>query len=493
MPETALPRATVRRSLIANIVLASGVVVSLIALMIYAAQSRNAIRQAETAAKAELCDAANALWQNVGEYKRQNDRGETEAYFAGRNRPSSEFKPVMAGEPLNWALRQRGDLQSSLPALAQKIVADARNDSARTTGLPAAYVTDVVSPGGQRHVACLQPLGTDAESPFVAVSASQTAFQRRSAELRQKFVADSGLWTITLPFVALTAIVVLLAQGLIFLVEYRAMRSGLEGVRSGKASRLGSEFPREFDQIVGLTNGLLETNEKLLTDTRSLINKIAHDVNNKLQALILAIDSPEIDRTNVRRQIAGLKSQIDRYGQFARVPRGGAEDRWRAQRLDLVVFAAEMLQMQRFDLSSAKKRFRLCTDGAAIDVDSAAAGEVKAAMEMLAHSGDLEILFANLLSNASKYGDGLVEVRLARAADVAVIEVHDNGPGIALEDRVRIFGEGVMLNADQKLPGTGFGLDIVQMVVTRMNGTVSVDESDLGGACFRVSIPIGVF
>lgn len=101
-------------------------------------------------------------------------------------------------------------------------------------------------------------------------------------------------------------------------------------------------------------------------------------------------------------------------------------------------------------------------------------------------------VLVNLLTNASRYGQGRVEVQAFAKNGNVTIEVHDNGSGVpkryqeAIWDR---FERGAHhLNAT--IPGSGIGLPIARSLVEAHHGTIDYQKSDrLGGACFVVSIP----
>ncbi|HWG85539.1 MAG TPA: sensor histidine kinase [Deinococcales bacterium] len=98
----------------------------------------------------------------------------------------------------------------------------------------------------------------------------------------------------------------------------------------------------------------------------------------------------------------------------------------------------------------------------------------------------------NLLSNALKWAgrdDGEPAVAIAWLARGEAIEliVEDNGPGVPPAYRERVFE--LFQKLDPEAPGTGVGLAIVKRIVERQGGSVWVDESRLGGAAFRVTLP----
>jgi PAS domain S-box-containing protein len=105
--------------------------------------------------------------------------------------------------------------------------------------------------------------------------------------------------------------------------------------------------------------------------------------------------------------------------------------------------------------------------------------------------GQLEQVLINLITNAvhAVESGGTVTVR-AQVGDEAsvLIEVADSGPGVPEPDRDRIFEPFFTTKPDGK--GTGLGLPIVRNIVEQHRGQISVGRSDLGGAAFRVVIPI---
>jgi two-component system, OmpR family, phosphate regulon sensor histidine kinase PhoR len=111
-----------------------------------------------------------------------------------------------------------------------------------------------------------------------------------------------------------------------------------------------------------------------------------------------------------------------------------------------------------------------------------------------ARAGDLEIVFGNLLDNAIKYaGDNpQVEVEAHGNHTQATVRICDNGPGIPIKLRRKIFGRFVRLGSEleRKTAGTGLGLYIVRTLVKRMGGKIQVrSKLDSCGTVFEVELP----
>lgn len=102
-------------------------------------------------------------------------------------------------------------------------------------------------------------------------------------------------------------------------------------------------------------------------------------------------------------------------------------------------------------------------------------------------------LMQNLLGNAVKFRRPTVSPEISvvgrEEGDAVVVEVCDNGIGIAAEDRDKVFQVFKRLHAAQAYPGTGIGLAVAKRIVERHGGRISVEGRQGPGCCFRVVLP----
>jgi hypothetical protein len=77
---------------------------------------------------------------------------------------------------------------------------------------------------------------------------------------------------------------------------------------------------------------------------------------------------------------------------------------------------------------------------------------------------------------------------LAQGPLGVIVFVEDSGPGVPVEDRERVFDP--FFTTKPPGSGTGLGLAIVQRLVDEFGGVVWVDEARIGGAAFRVYLPL---
>jgi two-component system sensor histidine kinase KdpD len=95
-----------------------------------------------------------------------------------------------------------------------------------------------------------------------------------------------------------------------------------------------------------------------------------------------------------------------------------------------------------------------------------------------------------LIDNAVRFSPSgsPIEVRAERTDPGTVrVEVRDRGPGIALQQRERIFERGVKLAGDG--PGAGLGLYVAQGLTQAMAGAIGVEPRPGGGSSFWVTLP----
>jgi signal transduction histidine kinase len=109
-------------------------------------------------------------------------------------------------------------------------------------------------------------------------------------------------------------------------------------------------------------------------------------------------------------------------------------------------------------------------------------------------SGDRAALWRalrNLGDNAVRHAKSQVAFTLAELNGAVVLDVEDDGPGIPSADRQRVFERFVRLDdaRARDAGGSGLGLAIVAEVVSAHHGTISIDDSGLGGARFEVRLP----
>jgi signal transduction histidine kinase len=106
----------------------------------------------------------------------------------------------------------------------------------------------------------------------------------------------------------------------------------------------------------------------------------------------------------------------------------------------------------------------------------------------------LSRLVRNLVDNAIQHAHSDIRLECNRSAHHAEIIVSDDGPGVPLAERRRVFDRFVRLDSPRtrESGGSGLGLAIVAQIADAHHGTVEVGESPIDGARFVVRLPLVV-
>ncbi|MFA6052731.1 MAG: phosphate regulon sensor histidine kinase PhoR [Methylobacter sp.] len=139
---------------------------------------------------------------------------------------------------------------------------------------------------------------------------------------------------------------------------------------------------------------------------------------------------------------------------------------------------------------------QICKEGDTLE--NASSRRIELTLEIDAHiygeEHELRSAFTNLLGNALKYSpeDSVVKVRWYRSSDDIVLDVEDQGEGIAAADIPRVTERFYRseVKRNKKVSGTGLGLAIVKHVLMRHDARLNI-ASELGkGSCFSCYFPV---
>ncbi len=258
----------------------------------------------------------------------------------------------------------------------------------------------------------------------------------------------------------------------------------VQAAQAGGANALGAlptdGLPGEIAPLVEAFNGLLGRLATAFDAQRSFVADAAHELRSPLTALKLQLgllrDSapgPQQDEA-----IARLRGGIDRAVRLveqllalARAEPGAAAA---DQPLDLAALAHQTVA----DLRPLAERA-----GVALSLT---------APDALPLAGDPQALrsaLRNLTENALKYGARTVQVSALRGpAGAPLLRVDDDGPGIAPEQRERVFDR-FQRGEHDGVEGSGLGLAIVRAAARRHGAAVQLLTSPLGGVRAEMSWP----
>lgn len=322
--------------------------------------------------------------------------------------------------------------------------------------------------------------GESADYRFAALpvetddGAELTVYAGESLDTEQSAV-DTALTVMLIGFPLLLGVV----AAATWLVTRRALRP-VEGIRREMAAITASEDlarrvpePDTHDEVARLartTNATLAALETSVERQRRFVADASHEL---------------------RSPIASLRTQLEvgaAHPELLDVP-GAVQDTVRLQRLaaDLLLLArldaGEGPGDKRLDLGEVVRREARGRDGVTVEV---------ADVEVAGSRSRLGRVIGNLLDNAQRHARSAVGVTVRRDGAWAVVEVADDGEGVAEADRERIFERFVRLDEARSRDdgGAGLGLAIARDVAARHGGTLTVRDAPAGGALFELRLPL---
>ena len=104
----------------------------------------------------------------------------------------------------------------------------------------------------------------------------------------------------------------------------------------------------------------------------------------------------------------------------------------------------------------------------------------------------LERAVGNLVNNAVRHARSEVEIRVVVERGELRILVDDDGPGVPMADRARVFEPFTRLDAarSRDTGGIGLGLALAMRAAEAQGATLRVETADLGGARFVWAVPL---
>jgi len=308
----------------------------------------------------------------------------------------------------------------------------------------------------------------------VLVAASREDVDESVAEL-----TASLLWIVPLAVLALL--------GIVWLVVGRTLRP-VEQIRAEVADIGVAELdkrvpePAGGDEIARLAvtmNEMLDRLERSVRRQQRFVADASHELRTPLTRMRTELEVDEADPSSAD-VAATRRSQLHEIA-----------------RLQAMIEA--LLVLARADADTPT------TPAGTVDLDDIVLEEIRtlqqspvvvdatgvSAAQVVGDAGELRRLVRNLIDNAARHARSTVTIELTEIGTMAVLTVTDDGPGIPPDRRAEVFERFSRLDESRTAAsgGAGLGLAIVNDIITRAHGTISLDAGPSGGARFVVVIP----
>jgi signal transduction histidine kinase len=234
----------------------------------------------------------------------------------------------------------------------------------------------------------------------------------------------------------------------------------------------------ELDRLAGTLNELLERLEAALTRERQFVADASHELRTPIAGVRALLETEPADPASVVRvraealaRLGQLQDLVEELLVQAKADAAAADAPLRPVDLDELVFG----QASQLDRTTHLR----------IDIANVSGGQVAG------RDTDLARVIENLATNAARHATTTVAFSVRQINGVVEFAVSDDGPGIPLADRARIFERFSTLEdaRDRGDGGAGLGLSIAHAIVVAHHGSIRAEGALGAGARFVVTLP----
>lgn len=312
---------------------------------------------------------------------------------------------------------------------------------------------------------------------------------------------DAATWTAVLLLAVGVPVLVLLMGLVTWFVTGRSlrpverMRTEVEAIRAARPEARVA-VPDSGDEVARLAdtmNSMLDRLDRAAAGQRRFVSDASHELRSPIATLrqhaeVAAAHPERADVAEmaevVRAEALRLQDLVTALLELSRLDEGGSG---RRQPVDLDDLALAAVARARAGGAAAARGQGSALGPVRIDGSGIGAARV---------TGDERVLggvVQNLVDNAVRHARTRVVVAVTAEHDRAVLTVDDDGAGVPVEERDRVFERFVRLDEarSRDAGGAGLGLAIVRDAVWAHGGEVVVTDAPLGGARFVVRLGLG--
>jgi len=324
----------------------------------------------------------------------------------------------------------------------------------------AEHVHELPGPAGQPLLAIERSVVLPRRLGGAGMRATVAMDRTELAAARNGFISDLAPYSVVLTVALILAGWVQIAVGL---RPLRVIRQRVADVRSGRARRLGADFPAEVLPLVREVDALLAARGQEVARARTRAGDLAHGLKTPLQALLGEAGRLRAEgRTGVAADIeaiaGAMRRHVDRELARTRVAMRGHE-----ARAEIAPALAGVLRVVRRTGEGAGRDWQL---------------EVPAGLAVAADPDDLTEALGALIENAARHARRRVRITAVAAEGAVTISVCDDGPGIPADRIGALMARGA--RADTQGQGSGLGLAIARDIAEALEGELTLHPATPG-------------
>jgi two-component system sensor histidine kinase PhoQ len=276
---------------------------------------------------------------------------------------------------------------------------------------------------------------------------------------------DRTLWS----WLGGAALLLLLSQALLLrwgLAPLRRVTQEVQRIEEGEQQEVEQAYPSEIAALTNNLNTLIRQERVRQTRYKEALSYLAHSLKTPLAVLRSALAEPAQLADTVTQQVARMDDIVQH--QLGRAAASG--------NARFVPYLSLAPVAQRIAGSLTKV---YADKGLQLQI------HCPADLQWRIDEGDAFELLGNVMDNAAKWSRQRVAVTITRSARQLQITVDDDGPGFQADTQAILQ---IHVRADEKVPGHGVGLAVVNELVTSHGGDLRLERSNWGGG--RVTVQL---
>ena len=360
---------------------------------------------------------------------------------------------------------------SGLYASIVNVAKDQQWQSPSTVGLHPPFERSL--PVGQWHEATVDGAGRS----YLAVSYAVSWAGRSSAPLVLSALEDRSRLDAEVHAFARTLWGWLGGAGLLLLVSLTVLlqwvltplqrvAGELARIENGEQAEVQGRYPAEIAALTGNLNTLIQQERVRQKRYREALSFLAHSLKTPLAVLRTAASDPAALPAAVEQQVRRMDDIVQH--QLARAAASGAA-----------------LFVPPLPIAPVLNRIRDSLAKVYAERHLAFVIDCPPELSWRIDEGDAFELLGNVMDNAAKWARGQGMVKATRDADGLKLSVRDDGPGFTDTESILQ----LHVRMDEKVPGHGVGLAVVNELVASHGGQLRLGRSDLGGAQVDILLP----
>ena len=360
-----------------------------------------------------------------------------------------------------------GMVYDETETLVWKSISATEDDLELPNNLPGEPTLEVIEYSSQKHF--MFHFVTEWESESGDISLYHFVILENKRPFDQVIGAYRNKLSMWLAGLAISLMLLLYVVMRWTLSPIRKMVTELDKVKKGLVDSLSGNYPNEIQQLTDNINRFIVNEREQGLRHKETLGNLAHSLKTPLAVMQSALQN----KTEIAEFSQICEEQLYRMNQIVG---------YQLQRAT----SGPQVMMKSISIEPAFSKLTKSLEKVYHDKNLSISYQTNKEHKIKLNEGDLYEICGNLLDNACKWAKSTVKISAFQLEQQMVIEIEDDGPGIAESVRNAVFNRGKRL--DENVEGQGIGMSVVKEIVDAYQADFEILNSELlGGALIRLT------